>query len=835
LRVVLVALLTATVLGCTGGSDSSSDASRQGSPVTLTAIQITPANPHVTVGGSRQFTATGSYSDGSSQDVTTQASWSSSVSGVATVSSTGLANAIAAGTTTVTALLNGLSAFTQLVVDPASAATVTSVVVTPASPTLAVNATQQFTATANYSDGSSQNVTSQANWNSSAPSVATIGATTGLATAKAAGSTTISATFGGKTGNATLTVQPPTVTSIVVTPANSTLIVNATQQFTATANYSDGSSQIVTGQATWGSSQVAFATITTGGLATAKAAGTTTISATFGGKTGNATLTVQAAPPPTVSGVQVSPSSAKVAVNAAQQFTATALYSDGSSQNVTSQAVWASSDTSVATINATGLATAKATGTTIITADFGGKTGSTTLTVDGLALQGTGVLRVHPTNKRYFTNNSGKAILLTGSHTWTNFQDSGLTDPPTELNYTAYLNWMRGYNHNFFRLWSWEQAKWTAETVNDYWFTPMPYQRTGSGTALDGKPKFNLNQFNQTYFDRMRSRVQQAGDQGMYVTIVLFNGWSINTKDLGKENPWRGHPFNGANNVNSISGDANGDGVGNEIHTLAIPAVTAIQEAYVKKVIDTVNDLDNVFYEISNESDGGTAERDWQYHMINLIKTYEATKPRQHVVGMTALWPNGSDTYLYNSPADWISPRDGGSSTGIQNPTPADGRKVVLSDTDHICGICGDPQWVWKSFTRGQHPIFMDVYDGSGVGVGAGGENPNDPNWIGIRRNMGQVLTYAVKMNLAAMTPQGGLASSGYCLANAAASGAEYLVYVPNGGSVTVNLTATGGTLSVEWFRPSDGTTTAGSPVAGGASRSLSPPFSGEAVLYLRN
>lgn len=185
----------------------------------------------------------------------------------------------------------------------------------------------------------------------------------------------------------------------------------------------------------------------------------------------------------------------------------------------------------------------------------------------------------------------------------------------------------------------------------------MPYERTGPGTALDGKARFDLDQFNQAYFDRLRERVVAANERGIYVAIVLFNGWSVadNKGGFGDNNPWRGHPFNESNNINGIDGDTNNDNSGEEVHELGNTAVTAIQEAYVRKVIDTVNDLDNVLFEISNESHGDS--EDWQYHMINFIKDYEATLPQQHPVGMTVEYPNGSNSELFNSPADWISPK----------------------------------------------------------------------------------------------------------------------------------------------------------------------------------
>ena len=447
------------------------------------------------------------------------------------------------------------------------------------------------------------------------------------------------------------------------------------------------------------------------------------------------------------------------------------------------------------------------------------------------AAPATGPLYVDPYNPRYFTDGSGRVVYLTGSHTWSNLQDMGDGDPPPVFDYTGFLDFLEGQHHNFFRLWIMEQARWGSwNGIDGFRFAPHPYPRSGPGTALDGKPKFNLSQFNQAYFDRMRQRTIEAGQRGMYVSVMLFDGWSIEDKGLWGNNPWRGHPFNQANNITGVNGDPNGDGQGLEIQMLSVPAITTLQEAYVRKVVDTVNDLDNVLYEISNE--GSATSTDWQYHMIQYIKSYEATKPKQHPVGMTVQWPwpNGSpeqaNAVLFASPADWVSPAG-----ELYNRPVATGNKVILADTDHLCGICGDRMWVWMSFTRGENPLFMDVWSCAPWWYPG---DCNRPAWPSLRQNLGYTRDYANRINLAAMKPRGDLCSSQYCLANAAVNGAEYLVYMPDGGSVTVNLTATPGTLAVEWFNPSNGTTVTAGAVTGGASRSFQAPFSGDAVLYLR-
>jgi hypothetical protein len=110
------------------------------------------------------------------------------------------------------------------------------------------------------------------------------------------------------------------------------------------------------------------------------------------------------------------------------------------------------------------------------------------------AAPATGPLRVHPTNPRYFTDGSGKAIYLTGSHTWANFMDRGPSNPPAAFDYSAYLEFLRKHHHNFIRLWTHElfneeDAGGDADPVG--YAAPLPWQRTGPGNAWDGKPKFD--------------------------------------------------------------------------------------------------------------------------------------------------------------------------------------------------------------------------------------------------------------------------------------------------------------------------------------------------------
>src|SRR5262245_13834511 len=188
-------------------------------------------------------------------------------------------------------------------------------------------------------------------------------------------------------------------------------------------------------------------------------------------------------------------------------------------------------------------------GGTTGSAGSGGR-GGTTGTA-GSGGQALGPLRVDSVNARYFTDGSGKAIYLTGSHTWGNFKDRAHTDPPPAFNYTAFLDFLVAHHHNFIRLWTWEQPhSFDDDPQNLLYFTPFPWQRTGPGTASDGKPRFDLDKPDPAYFTRLHDRVAAARDRGIYVAVMLFDGWDL----TNAYNPTSGgFPFGSGNNVNGVA------------------------------------------------------------------------------------------------------------------------------------------------------------------------------------------------------------------------------------------------------------------------------------------
>ncbi len=167
-----------------------------------------------------------------------------------------------------------------------------------------------------YSDGTTQDVTGTVAWTSAASAIAGVGSS-GVVTGAGQGNTTITATDGSINGTIFVTVTPPVLSSILVTPANGSVTLGNTQQFSATGTYSDSSTQDLTSAATWSSSNTGVATINTAGLAASVTAGSTTINACEGVICGSAVLAVNQSPAIT------SANSATFVVGTAGSFTVT--------------------------------------------------------------------------------------------------------------------------------------------------------------------------------------------------------------------------------------------------------------------------------------------------------------------------------------------------------------------------------------------------------------------------------------------------------------------------------------------------------------------------------
>jgi S-layer protein (TIGR01567 family) len=312
---------------------------------TAIIVSVSPLNPIIAADNTRQFTA--------------------STAGTTTITITaanGTVTNAASPTPTVTAVQQ------QQVL--------TTVTILPLNPIIAADNTRQFTATTR--DQNNATISANLSWSSSNMTVGTIDGA-GLFNASTGGTTTITltATNGSvtKTASTTATVtavqQQNVLTTVTISPINPSIVANNTRSFTATTR--DQNNATLSANLSWSSSNTTVGTIDSAGLFTASAAGTTTITvtATNGSVTKTASTTANVSSANQITVITISPATWSLFVGDTKSFTA-------NDANVG----WNSTNTTVGSIdNLTGVFTASAVGTTIITATNGSFSGNATVTV----------------------------------------------------------------------------------------------------------------------------------------------------------------------------------------------------------------------------------------------------------------------------------------------------------------------------------------------------------------------------------------------------------------------------------------------------------------------
>ena len=385
----------------------------------------------------------------------------------------------------------------------------------------------------------------------------------------------------------------------------------------------------------------------------------------------------------------------------------------------------------------------------------------------------TGPLRVNSVNPRYFADASGKPVYLTGAYDW-NFAALMADSMASD-----YLNYLVAHKQNFIRV-----------STNDptFWQTSPP-----SSTPFDD-----------AYFHTLKTRVAAASAKGIYVAVQIFQ--HVDTP-----------PFDDQ----------------------------AYNEAYARHIVDMVGMFDNVLYEVGNELNTVNLDKgvvgSFSNRIVNVINEQQAARGfSHHPVGISDYRGCGGYgicpqvvTALLNGPADFIQPGWSEIGPGTQETVPDyGGKKVIIPDSDHLYPYHLDHHWVWKTFARGNNPSVLD-----GNNFFPDKVIPDDPTdsegaqlTYDARLSVGDTRSYALRMDLERALPSNSVSSTGYALAH---PGVEYLVYQPDSGSFTVTLGS--GNYAVEWFNPTARQTSSGGTINGGGTQTFTPPFSDDAVLYLKN
>lgn len=458
----------------------------------------------------------------------------------------------------------------------------------------------------------------------------------------------------------------------------------------------------------------------------------------------------------------------------------------------------------------------------------------------------TGVLHVHPTNARWLTNDSGKALVFSGpsggdvvgsaARGYAYLQDYAAANAPMVNNPVAAVASMTTEGLNFMRLWidiasAWgDNAEFAAGT---YWTTPtdqMPWVRVG--TRVDTSTGYSitvgiydLTQFNQAFFDRVRTRVVLAANAGIATSVMLLNAYPhFDYVDHSGFST----PFYAANNVNGVSCDGNANGRCEELFATTNTAMLAVMDAYVDKLVDTLNPIDSLIWEMVNECKTDCST--WANRMADRIAAREALAGRQaHPIWMTPWTDATTNTWLYNNThAQIISPLSV-EGENFEDAPPANAGTATVSvwfyDTDHWGNLDGqvDIYWAWKTFLRGINPLLLDS---------DAFPREDEATKTAIKLRMAQALSYSARVDLAAMTVETGtsIIATGYGLYNACS---EYLMYQPTAATNAIDLSAcVGQSFTTEYLDPATGTITTAALTGGGASRDFTA--AAERVVYLK-
>jgi hypothetical protein len=454
-----------------------------------------------------------------------------------------------------------------------------------------------------------------------------------------------------------------------------------------------------------------------------------------------------------------------------------------------------------------------------------------------LAPTAQGVLRVHPSNSLWFADGSNRAIYLGGHQVFVDLQDNSfnkefIRNNERILDWREYVEFLQRHNFNYLRNWViWSTGSGAMAPKNRAIAYPMPYERVeGHGKAKDGQNKFDLDRFNQAFFQRMRHRCEDLQEAGVYVSIMLFEVYGfLNGEKVGDppQTLWDGNVFNKANNINGIDVDYDGNGNGIEFFYTNDKRVLRLQENYVMKVIDTLNHLDNVFYEIANE----LYAPQWQYEIIEFIRAYEKTMPKQHLVLMSAGgrtrtgdWKQMGRDPVVNGPAHCFAAAGSWQSNRFRKKDPPanDAGKPGIVDMDHGAPGSSDTGYVWSAFTRGYH---FNLYDRPF-------EDPDSegPAWGRIRRSVGKAVEYGRKLDLENATPREDLASTRFCLAK---PGYQYVVYQPGNGPITVSGLRKGASYSYELYDVGQAKVVNTGSIQASASSEIFKPAGSGTVLFM--
>jgi len=353
-----------------------------------------------------------------------------------------------------------------------------------------------------------------------------------------------------------------------------------------------------------------------------------------------------------------------------------------------------------------------------------------------------------------------------------------------------------------------------------------PWERSQTPGYANGGNRFDLNRWDDAYFQRLKSFCAEAGRHGIVVEVSLFCPFY-------NDSMWKLSPMNAANNINGV-----GNCASKEVYTLAHPDLTRAQDSMTRKIVEELRDFDNVVFEICNEPYFGGVTLDWQRHIAATIAAAEAGSGRRHLIAQN----------IANQSARVENPDPNVSILNFHYASPPTAvaenyglNRVIGFDETGFRGVHDDPYRTdaWEFILAGgalynnlDYSFTTDHPDGTAIVTDPtpGGGGPK------LRAELKTLKGFIDRLPFDRMRPAADLIRSGAPEYQALAEpGTTYAIYFQRGASsplVMMNVPA--GKYHVEWVNPVSGVTTSDPDVShAGGDLTLRPPYQGEIALML--
>jgi hypothetical protein len=424
----------------------------------------------------------------------------------------------------------------------------------------------------------------------------------------------------------------------------------------------------------------------------------------------------------------------------------------------------------------------------------------------------------------------GSTVLLIGDSVTQGWMELG-----ANFNQTAYVDALAARGINILMIWSYIGID---DQVAD---TRIGYDAPEIWPWAQTAGSFNLNQFNDAYFNRLRALVQYANSKNVVVLLTIHDGWT-KTRFAGHPfNQTRGGPLTDRSQYVELSDYAA------EIPGPFNPGWTRQQkhqywlERYCDRLIQATADQPNVIYEMFNEGEwyNQLNLRDFEIHFLNVFKarTTRITMINDdHIAGTNFRSVADCDTISFHRP-NWTVATSALDPFNVFAPEFAGTPAKPFYFSEPVPEYQGDAslhdalmRLMWGTVMSGAGFVVQnDTSYGFDPNAAMAAQSANREIVLNLEGNCARFFNNS-GLNLASMAPHGSLASTGVCLAN---PGTEYVVYAQNGTSFTVDLSAASGDFAARFYDPRTGEFRPEFTVQGRGLRSVTKPNSSDWVLHL--